>query len=68
VPWANHNTNSVMAAQDGVGPARHSLVLFSCGALSLLDLFGSPKNNPTLSTIVGLLNAPKHSDYCPALK
>jgi phospholipid/cholesterol/gamma-HCH transport system substrate-binding protein len=68
VPWANHNTNSVMAGQDGVGPARHSLVLFSCGALRLLDLFASPKRNPTLSTVVGLLNAPKASDLCPPVK
>jgi phospholipid/cholesterol/gamma-HCH transport system substrate-binding protein len=68
VPWANHNTNSVMASQDGIGPTRHSLVLFSCGALSLLDVFASPKHNPTLSTIVGLLNAPKFSDHCPPLK
>jgi hypothetical protein len=57
-----------MAGQDGVGPARHSLVLFSCGALNLLQIFGSPKNNPTLSTVVGLLNAPKFSDLCPPAK
>ncbi|HMJ37627.1 MAG TPA: MlaD family protein [Baekduia sp.] len=67
VPWANHNTNSAMASQDGIGPARHSLVLFSCGALQLLDVFADPKRNPTLSTVVGLLNAPK-SDQCPPPK
>jgi hypothetical protein len=68
VPWANHNTNSVMASQDGVGPARHTLVLFSCGALSLLDVFANPERNPTLSTIVGLVNAPKFSEHCPVVK
>jgi phospholipid/cholesterol/gamma-HCH transport system substrate-binding protein len=68
VPWANHNTNSVMAAQDGVGPARHTLVLFSCGALSLLDVFADPNHNPTLSTIVGLVNAPKFNEHCPPVK
>jgi phospholipid/cholesterol/gamma-HCH transport system substrate-binding protein len=68
VPWANHNTNSVMASQDGIGPARHSLVLFSCGALTLLDVFTKPGKNPTLSTLKGLLDAPKASDNCPVLK
>jgi phospholipid/cholesterol/gamma-HCH transport system substrate-binding protein len=64
VPWANHNSNSVMAAQDGVGPVRHSLVLLSCGSLELLDSIANPKYNPTLSTIVQLLNAPKKADVC----
>jgi phospholipid/cholesterol/gamma-HCH transport system substrate-binding protein len=64
VPWANHNSNSVMAAQDGVGPVRHSLVLLSCGSLELLDSIAEPKRNPTLSAIVQLLNAPKKQDVC----
>jgi phospholipid/cholesterol/gamma-HCH transport system substrate-binding protein len=64
VPWANHNTNSVMSAQDGMGPARHSLVLINCGGLLLLDSLAQPKRNPTLSTLIQLLNAPKHDEVC----
>jgi phospholipid/cholesterol/gamma-HCH transport system substrate-binding protein len=66
VPWANHNTNSVMAAQDGIGPARHSLVLVNCGGLSFFDTLtreGQDKN-PLLTTLAKLLNAPKHDDVC----
>ena len=37
VPWAGHNTNSVMASQDGMGPVRHTLVLYPCGSLDILD-------------------------------
>jgi phospholipid/cholesterol/gamma-HCH transport system substrate-binding protein len=66
VPWANHNTNSVMAAQDGIGPVRHTLVLLSCGSLKFIEsLTDSGKNrNPTLIALTQLLNAPKHDDVC----
>lgn len=64
VPWANHNSNSVMAAQDGVGPVRHSLVLLSCGSLELLQTIANPKYNPTLSAITQLLNAPRKDEVC----
>ena len=37
VPWANHDTNSVLSAQDGVGPVRQSMLLFTCGTLSILQ-------------------------------
>ena len=30
LPWANHNTNSLLANQDGISPLRRSLVLVSC--------------------------------------
>jgi phospholipid/cholesterol/gamma-HCH transport system substrate-binding protein len=70
VPWANHDTNSVLASQDGIGPTRHTLVLYSCGALELFDIFTKPQanrpaRNPTLSTLLGLLNAPEHDVACP---
>jgi len=68
VPWANHDTNSVMASQDGIGPVRHTLVMYSCGGLQSLDLFADPKNNETLSTLRGLLNAPTHDSLCPVAK
>jgi phospholipid/cholesterol/gamma-HCH transport system substrate-binding protein len=68
VPWANHNTNSVMAAQDGIGPVRHTLVLFSCGALNVLRPFETDKLNPTLHTLIGLLQPPNRAANCPESK
>jgi phospholipid/cholesterol/gamma-HCH transport system substrate-binding protein len=77
VPWASHNTNSVLANSDGVGPLRRGLVYFGCGPLNLLFnvLSGPPKGkteprNPTLTTLIKLLNAPDHgslvaSGQCP---
>jgi phospholipid/cholesterol/gamma-HCH transport system substrate-binding protein len=64
VPWAGHNTNSVLSSQDGVGPTRRSLVLFSCGSLQLFKIFASPRRNPTLSTLMQLLNAPVYEEVC----
>ena len=67
VPWASHNTNSVLANADGAGPLRRSLVYFGCGPLQLLFklLSGPPKGkteprNPTLTTLIKLLNAPDY--------
>jgi phospholipid/cholesterol/gamma-HCH transport system substrate-binding protein len=66
LPWANHNSNSVMAAQDGIGATRHTLLLLSCGSLKTIDsLTESGKNrNPTLIALTQLLNAPKRSEVC----
>jgi phospholipid/cholesterol/gamma-HCH transport system substrate-binding protein len=65
LPWAGHNTNSVLASQDGVGATRRGLVLFSCGSLQLFKIFASPRRNPTLSTLMQLLNAPVYEEVCP---
>jgi phospholipid/cholesterol/gamma-HCH transport system substrate-binding protein len=67
VPWASHNTNSTLAAQDGIGPARRALVLMNCGSLELLRIFERRGDfNPTLSSLVRLLNVPDRSEVCPA--
>ncbi|MFL5844495.1 MAG: MlaD family protein [Solirubrobacteraceae bacterium] len=77
VPWANHNTNSVLANQDGIGPIRRSMVVFSCGQLDLVDSFTHPPRgktelrNPTLGTLISLLNPPDKDQLvaqgkCPA--
>jgi phospholipid/cholesterol/gamma-HCH transport system substrate-binding protein len=59
VPWAGHNTNSLMASQDGMGPVRHTLVLFPCGSLQLLNATAQNfTNNPTLATTLQLLAVP----------
>jgi phospholipid/cholesterol/gamma-HCH transport system substrate-binding protein len=66
VPWASHDTNSMVANQDGIGPLRRGLVALSCGQMTLLDsLTKAPPGkteprNPTLSTLIQLLNAPDH--------
>jgi phospholipid/cholesterol/gamma-HCH transport system substrate-binding protein len=69
VPWASHNTNSVLANSDGVGPLRRSLVYLGCGPLQLLKSLAAPPprktepRNPTLSTLIKLLNAPDYDQY-----
>jgi phospholipid/cholesterol/gamma-HCH transport system substrate-binding protein len=65
VPWANHNTNSVLSSQDGVGPLRQGLLLFPCGSLSLLNNYTTtPSLNPTLATLGELLDLPSYSQHC----
>jgi phospholipid/cholesterol/gamma-HCH transport system substrate-binding protein len=60
VPWANHNSNSVMASQDGIGPVRHTLVLYPCNTLHPLTVFSTNfKDNPTLAATIQLLDPPK---------
>jgi phospholipid/cholesterol/gamma-HCH transport system substrate-binding protein len=67
LPWAAHNTNSVMASQDGIGPIRHTLLLYSCGALQFIDRFTAPNStlkNTTLKGISQLLGAPPLKPTC----
>jgi phospholipid/cholesterol/gamma-HCH transport system substrate-binding protein len=64
VPWASHNTNSVLSYQDGIGPLRRGLVLVSCSSLQVLETLASPTRNPTLATLVQLLNVPKRETVC----
>ena len=37
---------------------------FSCGSLQLYKIFASPRRNPTLSTLMQLLNAPVYEEVC----
>jgi len=64
LPWANHDTNSVLSTQDGVGPIRRSLILFSCGSLEILQDLANPKHNPTLATVIQLLTTPNYNAIC----
>ena len=64
VPWASHNTNSVLAAQDGIGPLRRGLILVSCQSLQVLETLASPTRNPTLATLVQLLGVPNRNEIC----
>jgi len=70
VPWANHNTNSVLSSQDGISPLRRNLLMISCSQLNSLEAFS--KANPTtgvirneyLATLIKLLNAPSSDERC----
>jgi phospholipid/cholesterol/gamma-HCH transport system substrate-binding protein len=70
LPWANHNTNSTLNSQDGIGPLRRALVMISCSQLSLFEglvlpnRFTGKVRNPTVATLLGLLNAPRSTDVC----
>jgi phospholipid/cholesterol/gamma-HCH transport system substrate-binding protein len=68
IPWASHNTNSVMSAQDGIGPLRRGMILVSCTSLGLLDTLAAPTRNPTLATLIQLLGVPKTEAVCGAKK
>jgi phospholipid/cholesterol/gamma-HCH transport system substrate-binding protein len=60
VPWAGHNTNSVMGSQDGMGPVRHTLVLYPCDTLNVLNSTSQDfVHNPTLAATLQLLDLPK---------
>ena len=43
-------------ARTAIGPVRRSLILFSCGSLQLLQDLAKPKHNPTLATLIQLLD------------
>jgi phospholipid/cholesterol/gamma-HCH transport system substrate-binding protein len=65
VPWASHDTNSLLSSQDGIGPVRQSMLEFTCGTLSLLQGFiDKPNQNPTLTTLVELLHPPSYKAHC----
>ena len=64
VPWAAHNTNSTLAAQDGIGPIRRSLLLMSCDHMQLFESFVKNDRNPTLTTLIRLVNAPTRAEVC----
>jgi len=70
LPWANHNTNSTVGAQDGISTLRRSMIMVSCGQLRTLELISGPNSttgklrNPYLATLVKLLNAPRLDERC----
>jgi phospholipid/cholesterol/gamma-HCH transport system substrate-binding protein len=66
LPWAAHNTNSVMASQDGIGPIRHTLVLINCDGLNFVEsiLKRTKARNETLTSVLQLLGAPRVGDVC----
>jgi phospholipid/cholesterol/gamma-HCH transport system substrate-binding protein len=70
LPWANHNTNSIISSQDGISTLRRSLIMISCSQLNALEVFSKPSEltgeirNPYLATLIKLLNAPSSEGRC----
>ncbi|HEX2071869.1 MAG TPA: MlaD family protein [Thermoleophilaceae bacterium] len=70
LPWANHNTNSIISSQDGISTLRRSLIMISCSQLNALEVFSKPSTqtgeirNPYLATLIKLLNAPRSEERC----
>lgn len=66
LPWANHDTNSVLSGQDGIGPLRQGMLLFTCGTLNLLNntYVKNPTQNPYLLTLSELLDLPNYASSC----
>jgi phospholipid/cholesterol/gamma-HCH transport system substrate-binding protein len=70
LPWANHNTNSTIATQDGVSTLRRGLLMLSCSQLDTLEGLSKPSastgkiRNPYLATLIKLLNAPGFEERC----
>ncbi len=66
LPWANHDTDSLLSSQDGIGPLRQSMLLFNCGTLDLLNntYASNPKENPTLLALIEMLDLPSFNSVC----
>lgn len=70
LPWANHNTNSTVGAQDGISTLRRGVIMTSCAQLEVLESLVAPAEstgrprNAYLSTLIKLLNAPGFQDRC----
>jgi phospholipid/cholesterol/gamma-HCH transport system substrate-binding protein len=70
LPWANHNTNSTVSSQDGIGTLRRAMLMISCSQLNTLEQFSKPSpttgtiRNPYLATLIKLLNAPSSAERC----
>ena len=67
LPWANHNTNSVLSSPGRGRPAapEHAAVQLR-DALQLLQgtYAETRRQNPTLLTLLELLDLPNYSQYC----
>jgi phospholipid/cholesterol/gamma-HCH transport system substrate-binding protein len=65
LPWASHDTDSALSAQDGGRPLRQSLLLYNCGTQQLMQNYlTGVSQNPTLLTILRLLDLPDYSADC----
>lgn len=63
--WLNHNTNSQFLLQDGIGPMRRSLLMYTCFTSQLADNLVSTR--PALRTAREIVRLPTTSQICPPL-
>ena len=69
--WLNHIGNSILAAQDAMGPIRRGTAVTDCGNLSgLKSIKGNGAVNPGLALLAQLANVPDFSTsnpgpFCP---
>jgi len=62
--WLNHNTNAAFLTQDGLGPIRRSLLMYTCWTSSLADNVTSDR--PALKTARELIRLPTTAQICTA--
>ncbi|MBA2523175.1 MAG: MCE family protein [Solirubrobacterales bacterium] len=62
--WLNHNTNGAFLAQDGLGPMRRSLLMYTCLTSQLADTLVTTR--PALATARDLTRLPTTKQICPA--
>jgi phospholipid/cholesterol/gamma-HCH transport system substrate-binding protein len=60
--WGNHLSASMLSAQDAHGPLRRGNLFSSCDALTIYEALTD--TNPSLGTLLELLNAPQVSEVC----
>jgi phospholipid/cholesterol/gamma-HCH transport system substrate-binding protein len=60
--WGNHLSASMLSAQDAHGPLRRGTLFSSCDALTIYEALTD--TNPSLGTLLELLNAPQVSEVC----
>lgn len=63
--WLNHNTNSLFLNQDGLGPMRRSLLMYTCLTSTLADNLVATR--PNLSTARELVRLPTTVQICDDL-
>jgi phospholipid/cholesterol/gamma-HCH transport system substrate-binding protein len=60
--WSAHQVNSILSAQDALGPFAHTLTMMGCQSLGLLP--GFIRSNPALGLTVDLANFPTQEEVC----
>lgn len=63
--WLNHNTNGSFLTQDGLGPLRRGMFLYSCLTSRLADSLVATR--PALATARDLVRLPTSPQICPEL-
>ncbi len=62
--WLNHNTNAAFLTQDGLGPLRRSLLIYTCWTSQLAD--NVTASRPNLKTARELIRLPTTTQICPS--